>query len=415
MATGTRSGLLNMPEVQSIYKLKILQGYLHLFIRMVGSKSPDGRLVIYDGYAGKGRYQDGTPGSAEVILRAAAKTAATRKVSVFLVEAHKATFESLNQVVADYSSRVDVEAKLGDAGENLPSVIAAASGVPLFMFLDPTGAVLPFEMLEEVLGGSRRTRYPQTELLLNFNAGFVRRTAGIVVKEDRGQAAFRQAELELGKAAEPEEQFDLSPQSDDQLEASQDRLNEVCGGDWWKDIARETLRKHPARFDLVADRVVERYAFRLAAAADMNPVVIPVRKRPKHQPLYYLVFFTRSGHGTWVMADAVGRAREEWVRRLGPVAVVDEQALFEFERSATEELEFERERAQHQVEANLLRIASRVPNTKLVTAPETVFEGVFGLATEKTVGEALRSLKKEGRLGASKESRVRDRTIWPVP
>lgn len=410
MATGTSSGLLDIPEIQSIYKLNILRAYLHLFIQMVGSKSLDNRLAIFDGYAGKGRYQDGTPGSAEVILRAAAKTAATRRVGVYLVEAQKRSFESLSKVAHAYSSRVDVEAIHGDAGKNLPRVVASTSGIPLFMFLDPTGAVLPFELLESILAGPRRMRYPQTELLLNFNAGFVRRTAGTVIKEDKGQEAFRQAELALYEAAEPEERLELQSQSDF-LAPSQDRLNEVCGGEWWKDIARETLRRDPTRFDLVADKVVERYASRLAAAADMHPVVIPVRKRPRHQPLYYLVFLTRSTYGTWVMADAVGKARDEWVRRLGPVAVAEEAALFEFEHSAERQLDLEHERAQQQVEANLLQIATRAPGTQLVDAPEAVFEGVFGFATEKTVSSALRSLEKRGELEASKASKMRNRTI----
>ncbi|WP_030144293.1 three-Cys-motif partner protein TcmP [Glycomyces sp. NRRL B-16210] len=412
MATGTSSGLLDLPQVQSLFKLKILSTYLYPFVSMVGSTSTDGRLVVFDGYAGRGRYPDGTPGSAEHMLRSATKLRGARNVRVVLVEADGKHYKSLAQIAEIYARFVDVRVEHGNAESNLPRVVADAAGLPLFMLLDPTGAVLPFGLLESALSGPRRASRPQTELLINFNADFVRRAAGIVLKEERGAKALHQAELAVDGTARTGSVDPTGGKGNE--EKAKQRLTEVCGGDWWEDIAREVLAEQPTRFDLVADRVAQRYAVGLAAAGGMTPVVIPVRRRPDNLPLYYLVFLTRSRYGIWVMADAVGRAREHWVKQLGPTAAEEDGALFAFEQSAEEQIGLDRVHAQERVEANLSDLIARGRKVKLVDVVEEVFGGVFGIATESTVTAALRTLKARGVLNHDKAKRVRDRLIWPV-
>lgn len=72
MATGTSSGLLedSNRHAQSVFKHEILRQYMVPFVAMLGSYSAGKRVVVLDGFAGRGRYSDGTPASAELILQA---------------------------------------------------------------------------------------------------------------------------------------------------------------------------------------------------------------------------------------------------------------------------------------------------------------------------------------------------------
>src|SRR5690349_19984478 len=69
MAKGTAAGLLDERRTQSIFKHKMLGTYVMPFAQMTASKSDGRRPVVLDGFAGRGRYEDGSPASGELILR----------------------------------------------------------------------------------------------------------------------------------------------------------------------------------------------------------------------------------------------------------------------------------------------------------------------------------------------------------
>ena len=65
MATGTSAGLLDSSDhAQSVFKHAIIRQYMRPFLAMTGSTSEQGRVVVMDGFAGRGRYPDGAPASA---------------------------------------------------------------------------------------------------------------------------------------------------------------------------------------------------------------------------------------------------------------------------------------------------------------------------------------------------------------
>ena len=181
MATGTKGGLLKSPEqhAQSVFKHVVLSSYLEPFMAMTGSTSPGKRLVVLDGFAGSGRYSDGSPASGERIMQAIAKMQPTRRVEAFFVEKAKKEFARLEAVVGEYRDRgLTVTALPGRVERHLNQVVTAAEGVPLFLFLDPCGAGVSFEQLTGLLNGPRAGERPATEVLLNFSGTMSRRVAG---------------------------------------------------------------------------------------------------------------------------------------------------------------------------------------------------------------------------------------------
>jgi three-Cys-motif partner protein len=390
VATGTSGGLLEDPNrhAQSVFKHEILRQYMPPFVAMIGSYSTGKRVVVLDGFAGRGRYPDGTPASADLILQAMESLKHSRQVSAFFVEKDRGDYQVLSAIVDEYVSR-DLLAKSlpGSVEEHLDAVVMAATGVPLFLFLDPCGAGLPFARLAGMLTGPRRDFRPQTELLLNFSADLSRRSAGA---------------LNAGQLDHP----------------SIALMDRTCGGTWWRKTALAALSRPWRRnFEQVAAAVAEEYAQRLARAGSMFQITVPVRRRMHHQPIYHLIFLTRSQYGLWVFADALGKARQAWLRVLGAVEDEDDgDVLFTSTENMEWLIEVEEERAKTTVVNNLRLLAGRLSRFKLVEHALDVYGDAYGLATDSSVSGAVQALKRSGEIVVYQNaSRLRERVVGRGP
>lgn len=76
MATGADDRYWEQRRLPSVLKHDLIRRYLPVFAGKTGSKA--GGLVYLDGYAGRGRYENGAPASAELILRIAENHAGAR-------------------------------------------------------------------------------------------------------------------------------------------------------------------------------------------------------------------------------------------------------------------------------------------------------------------------------------------------
>src|SRR6266496_413896 len=103
MATGTSAGLLDSSDrAQSVFKHAIIRPYMVPFLAMTGSTSQDRRVVVMDGFAGRGRYPDGAPASAELIMQAVRRLQGSRTVAMFFVEDDQDRYRELDVVVREY-------------------------------------------------------------------------------------------------------------------------------------------------------------------------------------------------------------------------------------------------------------------------------------------------------------------------
>ena len=365
MATGTAAGLLEIRSAQSYFKHRLLQHYTEPFSGMVGSTAVDNRVVVLDGYAGRGRFDNGDPGSAELIMQMAASIKRVR-IEPVMIESAKNDFEHLEKVAREYVELgVNVVARQGKLEQHLDAVLEQAHGVPLFMFLDPTGAGMPFNRLVKIMNGVRSGLRPPTELLMNFSAELTRRQGGQVVQPGG-------------------------------MLGNYPTMDAVCGGPWWRQIVREAVEPGPRpSFEVAAKRVAHAYAERLGAATGMMPVVVPVYRKVGRQPIYHLVFLTRSDYGLWVMADAIAKAQQDWLRAtvpdrgdglFAPAALIDEQ------------IHRQQAGAKSVIEANLRRLLDQHRAFRLLPRTREVFDGVYGVATEKTIAAAVRTLVEFGEI-----------------
>jgi three-Cys-motif partner protein len=375
VAVGTAAGLLRNPDdkPQSFFKHALIEQYILPFVTMVGRWAPDNRVVVVDGYAGRGRYEDDTPGSGEILLQSAERTRSS-DVDVFLIEKSRQDHSVLERVTAEYIARgVRGTALNGPVEAHLSAVLSAAQGLPLFLLLDPCGAVLPFDDLGSLLGTDRAGSRPPTEVMLNFSAHFTRRSAGALAKGQTDSDGVR-------------------------------KLDQTCGGEWWRAVALDAYeRSHRRNFESAAEAVVNEYGRRLAerAGSGARAVTIPVRARTHHQPIYHLVFLTRRNHGIWVFGAALGKARQQWMKKLGPLEEDGDsvEGLFSVGDVLDEIIEHEEERSFTTVKQNVLELVQRIsPTPPLVDVAEEVYRGCSGQVTEPTIRKAVRELESEGRI-----------------
>lgn len=363
MATGAGDSYWTRRALPGVLKHHLLRTYVPQFAGMTGSRSVAGEVVLLDGYAGRGRFEDGSPASAELILRMAEDQRSRAGLTWIcsFVERDKQSAVALGEVVAEYRSRgVRASWHHGEALDVLGATVASARGRPLFVFLDPCGLGVPYDRLRSLLGVDRPQTWPPTELLLNFSLEAVRRIAGHL------------------HSAQPNER-------------SLARLDESLGGTWW--------RRHFS--DGVTDKAVaavaEGFASRLGRDTGLLVVSVPVRRAPHHKPIYHLIFGTRRQHGLWVFGDALARASEAWWDTLDEVeGEEDPNALITVASMIRPKLETTEARAVPAITGHLAQLLETHSSFTTVDHTMAVFGDFYGQVREPVVRKALALLRTRG-------------------
>ncbi len=119
------------PGLPSVFKHTLLQKYMPQFAGMTGSRAQTKRVVVLDGFAGRGRYKDGRPASAERILKIAQDQSANGTLSwtCFFVEREHEDAAQLVKVVGQYAGHgVTATAHDGSVRSHCCATSAGPSG-----------------------------------------------------------------------------------------------------------------------------------------------------------------------------------------------------------------------------------------------------------------------------------------------
>ena len=352
------------PGLPSVFKHTLLDKYVPQFAGMTASRIAAKWVVFLDGFAGRGRYGDGRPASAERILRMAQNQGEKGTVAwtCFFVEVDDDDAALLTAVVDEYARRgVSATAHHGSVLEVLDDIIRTAVGCPLFLFLDPCGLGIPYDRLIALLRQERRTQWPPTEVLLNFSLEAVRRIAGHVGSK-RG------------------------------FEATRARLDEALGGDWWRAEFTGGVT------DEAVAVVVSCFVRQLADDSDMAIVSVPVRRAPWQKPVYHLVFGTRAQHGLWAFGDSTAQATEAWwATRKVRTTEQEPGTLFPVTQVERPSLETITSHALAEIEMNLDLLLREYPSFKVVDHTTRVFGSYYGQVRETLVRRAIKNMHRDGR------------------
>ena len=347
----------------AVLKHAIIDKYATPFASKTSSTSAGKRVAFIDGYAGRGRYVDGREGSGALLLRKAHELAEMSRpayLELHFVEDDPDTVAMLEAVVASEGSGVIVTVTPGDISTHLPGLLKECASIPLFVYLDPCGLLIPFDDVVKIFDRPRGLGAPATEVLINFSASSLRRIAGHLTSK-KG------------------------------LEATLVRMDEVCGGPWWRDV----WQTHLPDTNAAEAAVVEGYADRLREAAGGAATwVIDVRPRPGLKPVYYLVFATRHIDGAVIFGESASLGLKAWRKYLAEAAA---DGLF----AATWEEDWKA--AEKALDAVWIQQIADGIAVQLASGPfrtteryEEVFGDLVGVARSTHLRKAIEKLHKEG-------------------
>ena len=175
----------------AVLKHAIIDQYASPFASKTGKWSIDNRVAFIDGYAGPGRYEDGEEGSGAMLLRKAHELAVyPRKLELHFVEDNADTVAQLRKVVAAEGADVTTTITDGDMSKHLPALLESVKGVPLFVYLDPCGLIIPLDEVARIFKRPSGLGAPATEVLINLSAS-LRRFAGILTSAKPVEGSLR--------------------------------------------------------------------------------------------------------------------------------------------------------------------------------------------------------------------------------
>lgn len=369
-----------MPKAAAVFKHAVLDQYLKPYAMKVGLRAPH-RVAFVDAYAGPGMYEDGTKGSPARVLDTASAIADKRHLECHFIEKQGSFIEKLRAFASEHAGEIPIHVYDGDIMSHLDALIARTSVLPTLVFLDPFGLVIPFESIRRILRRPAGAGQPGVEVLINFSTVSLRRIAGMLTSSTPVQATL-------------------------------ERMNEVCGGTWWQEMWLHYLPDTSAA-ELA---VTAEYARRLAGTGpgSYGWWAVDVKNRPGHLPMYYLVFLTRHRDGLSLFGESSSLALEKWRQKIHSEDNA-EDTLF----GTTEEALAESERALAEswtgrIESNLRRLLSSGQGFSIAERYSAVFDGVVGEAREKHLRTAWNRLYEEGETSTNPKGKKLLK-IWIMP
>ena len=377
-----------------VFKHAILSRYPIVFASKAGSATAGGRVLFLDGYAGAGRYDDGSPGSPLLFMAAASRSeewSTLRQVEALFVEQDPAHCTKLRHVLAEAAPQgIRFRVAQGDLGQRLPELLPLATDAAMFVFLDPFGTALDRTQLRGLL--TERPRWPPTEVLLHFSVSTVARVGGLLRKAQRHNEP-----LTTGAR---------------KTVANVDRF---LGGSWWQQRFRDVAgHEDTVTATEVALDVARQYCTMLAAETRYTSITMPVTPQPGQQPKYVLTLFTQHSDGSWAFADTLGQAGLDWLafatdrmtqadneRREQDLARrnADQGTLFELTTEPFDRDKYEKAHYrgwEETLAANILGLLRATGDFVLADQTVEVYGALLGQAREKHVRAAVKALHKKG-------------------
>jgi len=266
-------------------KDSILGNYLTPYIRKTAKlKLP---IIIVDGFAGPGRFDDGSKGSPIIICEKAAeegKRGNARVIGLFIDKEPKYC-ESLDEVLQPYISTKLAFVSCNEFEKAINDIIDVLGSCTAFFYLDPFGIQgIEIEVLDKIF---RRVRIASTEILVNFSYKTLARHSGNWWFDDEEDDIVRKVKA-----------------------AKKDMVNRVMGGNYWIAIVTDRSLSKFEREVKVLEMYANRYKKHFNYAGHC-----PVKDRDTNIAKYHLIFGTRHFDGLDLMSDIMHREHERFLER----------------------------------------------------------------------------------------------------
>lgn len=258
-------------------KDRVLASYLVPYLSKVATLHQ--KIILVDGFAGPGHFEDGTKGSPLILCDAADEYVPDQYLGIFVNRRgdHHRKLEKALKPRIDEGKAICIH---GDAQRLLKELVPLLQAQTVLLYLDPFGLKgCEFDTLKLFL---LRNKAYSTEILINISPKTIHRLAA-------------QEAIQSGRITA-------------QVRALNDRLTRVLGGDYWIALLSDESLSPAER---VAN-VVNEYQKRLA---QYLPYVgsCPVRESEGTAIKYYMVFSSRHPDALLLMNDQMCAAYNQYM------------------------------------------------------------------------------------------------------
>lgn len=367
----------------SLIKDKLLGHYLEPYFQKV---LMTGKPIFYvDCFAGKGKFEDGNPGSPLIALekredclrrtKRADKLGAIKTCFIDLnyAEELKENVLSVNPI---YDKPIVIS---GRYEEKIEQCLQDKQGNNIFLYIDPYG----IKALDSNLFDKFQTYGFYTfEMLINFNSfGFFRDACRVMNVDYKNDDAL----------SDLDDLVEYEPTIVNTSKQSEDLLTRIAGGDYWKDIVADYRNKkingYQAERRLSVEykqRLKQRYKYVL----DM-----PIRLKEGQRPKYRMIHVCDHEDGCFLMAQNMQKQKEELFFRIQKSGQL---SLFDLSTDYTSSVEGElltKEEIAQKVKQTLNRFSEEIRITKFLA----LFVNEHGLVCEfKMIYDILEEFKIMG-------------------
>lgn len=258
-------------------KDEVLKAYLAPYLAKIAkTRNP---VIIADCFAGKGRFENGEPGSPLIITEAISRQLSdplSPEIKGVFIE--KQYFKELKANIPELPWLTILE---GDYEDRIEFFIRQyeAHNQNLLLYVDPYGikSVL-FSYFERI----QQKGFNSVELVLNLNAfGFLREGCRLLKKPDSENETPDYYEVDVN---------------------SPERLDEIAGGDYWRKIVDDYYAKPIKNMQEAEERFIAQYCERLRRVF-RYVINIPIKAKLKYIPKYRIVYGTNHADGFLLMVD----------------------------------------------------------------------------------------------------------------
>jgi len=263
------------PQGAAIVKHTVLGAYIRLFVNKLGSTH--GTVYYLDGYAGPGVYGDGTHGSPKLAVEVAELVSEIRDLRCTFVEKDADHAAALAGLIDDLMpSAVVIHGELQD---HVDEIATRCDDGPLLAFIDPFGLGISFDSLARL---TKRAN-TKTDIIMNVSLSALRRVGGQLTSTSANPTYLKAKATMLG------------------------RMDEVLGGDWWREIWRKAKE---AGSDEGAIEIAYEYAQRCKPLRG-GYFMVAVKDRWNGPPAYMLLLLAGHPDANWNFNEMVSIAYDK--------------------------------------------------------------------------------------------------------
>lgn len=348
-------------------KHRLIGKYLPPFIAKVSSHAA--KVYCVDAFAGKAKYEDGSPGSPLMMANFADKCAAWRRpvdLRLINVEADPQNFESLRYVTEQWEKRGVVRNIHGEFGDVVSEVLSEIGAAPALFFIDPYGpTAIHFSYLQPILNRAQQ----KTELIINFDHDGLRRLTDQLRSKAKSSSSIKGAQTTVARAAK------------------------IVGSDRWKTVFETQDLTSEEREQVLLKEYMENLA-----RCNYTAAAYPIREFIDTPIKYYLVFCTRHPDGIRLMNDFICEEEE---------AILQDSTTDPLQHQLFDEVQQARIRRHEELKRLTFDYVQNVKRTTRGSIKQHFIYQYHGVYHDKEYNAVVRELLDEGLLQAGRR-RIND-------